>query len=65
MDAGLSGVEFEALGRIASKIAQKGWENAFLTQKDAFLPIFDGFYPVLLSQDRQAASERLIAFSGL
>ena len=61
MDAGLSGVECEAPGRIASNVGGNRLKRAFLSQNSLFLPVFsDFFWFGLLKPDRLLASGKRI-----
>lgn len=57
MDAGLSGVECEAPGRIASNVGGNRLKRAFLSQNSLFLANF--FLFGLIKTDRLLASKYL------
>ena len=53
MDTGVSGVEFETPGRIASTVRGNRLNRAFLSQNSLFLPVFSEFHLFgLLKPDR-------------
>ena len=44
MDTGLSGVEFETPGRIASTVGENRLKSAFFSKNSLFLPVFSEFF---------------------
>ena len=59
MDTGLSGVEFETPGRIASTVGENRLKSAFFSKNSLFLPVFSEFFLFgLLKTDRLLAGCR-------
>ena len=53
MDTGLSGVEFETPGRIASAVGENRLKSAFFSKNSLFFPVFSEFFLFgLLKTDR-------------